>query len=388
MPRRKTQDEFISDINRVHGERYDYSKAVYVNNRSKVILKCKLHGEFLIRPNSLIDSKQGCPDCGRIQANKNIRLNWNKVLKRFKKVHGNTYDYKPETYIDYTTKMVMVCKIHGEFLMKPHTHVGMKAGCKNCGYIKTALKNIIPLEEIIRQFDEVHNSFYEYDLSSYKGVENKIRIRCPKHGWFEQKVASHKSGQGCRKCSNELSGDRTRVTLIMWLEESKLIHGEIYDYSKVKWVDQYTPVLIGCDVKDHGYFEQSPRDHKRGAGCIKCNSSRGEMAVSRWLTEQNIEFISQWSTPRLRYKSLLYCDFYLPKYNFVIEYNGIQHYKPIDLFDGEKGYKQTIKRDIIKKNFCIDNGIGFSVIKYDEDVKKRMDEIFSAIKNNSNSSLK
>ena len=54
----KTQDEFISDINRVHGERYDYSKAVYVNNRSKVILKCKLHGEFLIRPNSLIDSKQ------------------------------------------------------------------------------------------------------------------------------------------------------------------------------------------------------------------------------------------------------------------------------------------------------------------------------------------
>ena len=64
----------------------------------------------------------------------------------------------------------------------------------------------------------------------------------------------------------------------------------------------------------------------------------------------------------------------------VIEFNGIQHYKPIDLFDGEKGFKNTIKRDAIKKKFCMDNGIRFSVIKYDEDPKKRMDEILSTIK--------
>ena len=132
--------------------------------------------------------KQGCPICGRIQANQNIRLSWDEVLNRFNSTHGDTYNYLSETYIDYTTDMTIVCKIHGEFVMKPHSHVSMKAGCRECGYLRVAEKNTISLDEIVLQFKQVHKSFYEYDLTSYRGVEHKIRIKCPNHGWFKQKV--------------------------------------------------------------------------------------------------------------------------------------------------------------------------------------------------------
>lgn len=376
MPRRKTQEEFIQNLIRVHGSKYDYSKVHYLNNRTKVILICKDHGEFLKSPNSLIDMKQGCPICGRIQANQNIRLSWDEVLNRFNSTHGDTYDYLSETYIDYTTDMTIVCRIHGEFVMKPHSHVSMKAGCRECGYLRVAEKNTISLDEIVLQFKQVHKSFYEYDLTSYRGVEHKIRIKCPYHGWFKQKVSSHKSGSGCRKCSDEKIGDRTRINFEMWIEQSKLTHGNLYDYSKVAWVDQFTPVMIGCDVEGHGFFEQSPRDHKRGSGCTKCNASKGEMAISRWLTDHGIEFIPQWSHPELKFRTLLYCDFYLPGHTMVIEYNGIQHYSPIELFDGEKGLDLTKKRDEIKKQFCLQNGISFVVIKYNQDVVEKLRETF------------
>ncbi len=60
----------------------------------------------------------------------------------------------------------------------------------------------------------------------------------------------------------------------------------------------------------------------------------------------------------------------------VIEYNGIQHYSPIELFDGEKGLKLTKKRDEIKKQFCLQNGISFVVIKYNQDIVEKLRETF------------
>lgn len=62
------------------------------------------------------------------------------------------------------------------------------------------------------------------------------------------------------------------------------------------------------------------------------------------------------------YKKKLPFDFYIPSLNVCIEMQGIQHYKPVEVFGGEPGFKETKIRDEIKRNFCRDNNIGLILI--------------------------
>ena len=62
-------------------------------------------------------------------------------------------------------------------------------------------------------------------------------------------------------------------------------------------------------------------------------------------------------------------------FNLVIEYNGKQHYEPVELFGGIDGFVETVKRDKIKKKFCQDNGINFKVIHHEENITDRLEEI-------------
>ena len=374
---RDTKEIFINKSREIHGDKYDYSKVEYHNSQAKVIIVCKEHGGFNIKANNHSIQKQGCPQCGRIQANENIRKSWEVAKGRFERIHGDEYQYIEETYVDFTTKMTVVCAIHGNFEITPHSHYSMGAGCRECGIIRGSDKNKHSLEEVLIEFNNCHNNLYEYDYKSYKSVGEDIRIKCKKHGWFEQQVHYHKSGGGCKECSYELIGDRTKITLDKFIKQSIDIHGDYYDYSKVKWINQYSEILIGCPKPNHGYFKQVPREHKRGSGCTKCNYSRGERAIFNWLKQKKIEFVPQYTFPNLRHKNLLRCDFYLPDYNLVIEYNGLQHYKAIEHFGGEKSFKKTKMRDVIKETFCKESNIGFRIIRYDEDVNIEMNKIIT-----------
>ena len=71
-------------------------------------------------------------------------------------------------------------------------------------------------------------------------------------------------------------------------------------------------------------------------------------------------------------KKLLQFDFYLPKYNILIEYDGIQHYKPVGFFGGKKEFKETQMRDNIKNKYCKDNNINLIRIRYDENIEERL----------------
>ena len=371
---RDTNEEFIEKAIVKHGRIYDYDKVLYHNSQTKVEITCPTHGDFLMKPNNHLLG-QGCPACGRIKADEGIRLSYDKALARFRNIHGNHFEYDESTYIDYTTKMLVTCSIHGFFEVTPHAHVSMQTGCRECGILRTAEKNRYSVEEVLDEFHDIHGNRYKYDSESYIAVDQKIRIKCAKHGWFEQKVSTHKMGSGCQDCSYELIGDRTRVTKEEFIEQSVLEHGNKYDYSKVNWIDQYTEIMIGCYNTEHGFYVQIPRDHKRGSGCPRCNESRGERAVYNWLKENDIEFLPQHTFPDLKNKGLLRCDFYLPEINMVIEYNGVQHYMPIKVFGGEATLIETRYRDDIKKKYCLDNHIHFEIIKYDENVDERLSHL-------------
>jgi hypothetical protein len=90
-----------------------------------------------------------------------------------------------------------------------------------------------------------------------------------------------------------------------------------------------------------------------------------------------IDFFTQHTFPDLKYKSQLKCDFFIPDYNLVIEYNGRQHYVAVDFFDGVKGLRATQKRDKIKRDYCFENGINYEIIKYDENIEDELKKIFN-----------
>jgi hypothetical protein len=315
-----------------------------------------------MKPNSHFNG-QGCPECGRISANKNIALDYSVFLERAEQVHNNLYTYQEESYTNYTTKINIYCSEHGYFKQTPHSHISMKTGCPICGYLRGS-------KLIQKSWDAVHDLFlvahgdkYEYNKGSFVNVSKKMKIKCKEHGWFFQKPYSHYGGSGCIKCGVEEAHESQKIDFEEFVERSLDKHGNIFKYNKSSYIDIFTSVEIECSK--HGFFNQKPRDHYRGSGCPKCISSRGETLVRLILENQNIKFEEQKKFEDLAHKNKLRCDFYLPDFNTVIEYNGLQHYEPISVFGGINGLIQTQKRDLIKYAYLEANKIELIIIRFD-----------------------
>jgi Zn finger protein HypA/HybF involved in hydrogenase expression len=375
---RYSSKEFINSVQEIHKNKYDYSKVNYINSQTKVQIICHKHGPFYMKPNSHFNG-QGCPKCGRISARENIALDYSIFLKRAEKVHANRYEYVEDTYKNYTTKMQMFCSEHGLFEQTPHSHISMKTGCPLCGNLSAGVSNQKGWEVVSDMFISVHGDRYNYDSSSYQDVSHKMRIECSRHGWFEQKPYQHYFGHGCIKCSYEENAEKKKITFLEFIEKSLEIHGKKYSYDHSNYVDIFTPIYITCSK--HGEFLQNPRNHYRGSGCPKCNSSKGEEKIRAILNDLSVEFIEQKTFDDLIHKKYLRCDFYLPYYNAVIEFNGIQHYEPISVFGGIYGLKENQARDTIKYNFLREKKINLIIVRYDnENIKDYLKNILNITK--------
>ena len=98
----------------VHNNKYSYDDVVYINNKTKVLITCPKHGNFLQTPNKHLLGR-GCPKCNRENFGKFSRSTLDQFIEKAKAVHGNTYDY---SFVKYTTsrnKVLIICPIHGEF---------------------------------------------------------------------------------------------------------------------------------------------------------------------------------------------------------------------------------------------------------------------------------
>lgn len=119
--------EFIRRAKQIHGNKYTYSDVAYIGTDNKVKIICNKHGEFFQNPSAHINSKQGCPKCGK------GCLDTDEFIKRAKASHGNKYNYSRTVYKNSKTKVKIICKKHGEFLQLPHNHIQNRNGCPKCG---------------------------------------------------------------------------------------------------------------------------------------------------------------------------------------------------------------------------------------------------------------
>lgn len=184
-----------------------------------------------------------------------------------RKIHGNKYNYSKVEYINSTTKITITCPIHGDFEQTPHNHL-RKRGCPQCGREQSEKKRRLGLSGFIEQAQKVHGNEYDYSKVEYINNCTKVTIICPIHGDFEQTPSTHLQGKKCPLCGN-LSRKKSNTTdYSEVLSIFKTIHNDKYDYSKVNYVNQNTPIKIICPT--HGEFEQKPILHKNGYGCPKC----------------------------------------------------------------------------------------------------------------------
>lgn len=198
----------------IHGNVYDYSKVLYINKDTDVLIICPYHGEFSQKPHNHVAGKQGCPKCGNEKRLKNnFILAKQNFYKNANKIHGDKYDYSEVNYVNAKENIIIKCKIHGEFKQAPDTHIS-GAGCPKCAGI-VRLTN----EEFIIRANEIHKKKYDYSRVNYINAREKIDIICPEHGTFDQIAYNHLIGRGCPNCAT--SGfDKEKPAILYYLKIS------------------------------------------------------------------------------------------------------------------------------------------------------------------------
>jgi very-short-patch-repair endonuclease len=187
-------DIFKKKAKLVHGDRYDYSLVIYKNTRTKIKIICPIHGEFeQILNNHLMGS--GCNECNN--NNKKAKIGF---LNKANIKHNYKYGYSLVNYINNKIKVKIICPIHGEFQQKPNDHLTGN-GCSLCGN-----KNLNK-QTFIEKAKLIHGDKYGYSLVNYINNKVKVKIICPIHDSFEQRVDHHLIGAGCPLCK-ESRGER------------------------------------------------------------------------------------------------------------------------------------------------------------------------------------
>ena len=123
----------------------------------------------------------------------------------------------------------------------------------------------------IERAKKVHGNKYDYSKVKYTKAKDKVTIICHckdkfgfEHGEFEVRACNHLNGTGCPKC-----GGKYTPTTEEWIERARKVHGDKYDYSKVKYTKNNEKVCIICPT--HGEFYQRASSHLLGIGCPMCH---------------------------------------------------------------------------------------------------------------------
>lgn len=131
-----------------------------------------------------------------------------------------------------------------------------------------------------------------------------------------------------------------------------------------------------CDCGNIAYVSQG--NLLRGTISCGCVRSKGEQRITEYLQKHNIYYIKEAEFEECinpKTKRALRFDFYLPEHSICIEYNGQQHYIPVEHFGGEKRLISQKENDAIKEQFCENTNKKLFVIRFDEDIDKRLSEL-------------
>lgn len=205
IPRENRKARMLAKAVEVHGDRYDYSRVIYVNSNDPVEIICPVHGSFWQGLYQHTAKKTNCPKCFR----DNEKLSQAEFIGRARHVHGDVYDYDKVVYVHGQIPVTITCRKHGDFTQRANSHLSGN-GCKEC-FLEG---NKLTTEEFIENARRVHGDTYDYSKVNYLGNKVEVEIVCPRHGSFWQKPNSHVSSKnGCRLCYESKGEKAVEVVL-------------------------------------------------------------------------------------------------------------------------------------------------------------------------------
>lgn len=292
-------------------------------------------------------------------------------IEKAKKIHEDKYDYTEVNYIDSKQKIKIYCKdCKKYFMVSPNNHL-RKRGCPHCKNKRLSLKNRSSQNEFILRAIRIHGDKYDYSMINYVNNRTPIKIKCNTCGNIFYSIPSnHLVGKGCKKCATIQTGLKNRLSKEEFVKRAVSLYGKDYNYDQVNYINSEIKVKIYCNK--HGcYFYQTPIGHMHARGCPSCTIiSKGEAIIEEYFIKNNINYFRQKCFTNCKYINLLKFDFYLPDYNMCIEYQGLQHYSPVEHFGGQKAFEYRQKCDLIKKEYCKKHNIVLLEIKYNENIEE------------------
>ena len=367
-PRLTHKERFLKKARAMYPD-YDFSRVEYKDRETYIVVVCPVHGEFKIRPRTLLIGEKGqkphgCWKCNNLIPPYERKLTLDTFKNRMHELYGDKYTFVWSDFKNKESLIRFTCKEHGE---QRRSVTGLLDG-KGCAYCNG--KFYPP--DWIKNARAVHGEKYEYDENRPpQRSSDIIRYKCPVHGWQETRYDCHVlQGCGCALCAgvqNNLSAeDRKQI----WIKKCRERFPGKFSYRDVVYVNNDTPVKIYCK-EHHITFETTPDTHLRGSGaCPLCTKSVGEVEIFKWLSEHAIPFETQKVIPNENMfckRHYLTVDFYLPDLNLIIEMNGEQHYQYVEHFHTKDWTleDQQIRDDTLRA-YCKTHKISLLEIKYDK----------------------
>lgn len=354
MGRKKTNQEFVNEVYELVGEDYTFLDG-YINTSTKIRVRhnndrCNNH-EYLVKPNSFLSGNR-CPKCSIISREgksypKFTLQDWN---NHFKENLSNEYEQLSD-FKGLKQKIKMKHKSCGTITEIQACNFKNNKPCKVCSHKITTENQKKTHREFCLEVELLGCNEFEV-LESYRGNHTPIKLKhltC--NNEFNVAPNDFIKGRRCPKCS----ALKRRISQEEWDTRVKHLTGKEYTFLE-DYKGNGTKIKVRHEKCGHVYSVK-PNNYLSGYRCPNCKSSIGEQLISNYLSVKGIKFIPQHIFNDLKgVKGHLRYDFYLPEYNLLIEYNGLQHYKPIEFFGGIETYEKQVIRDRLKKDYAQING--------------------------------
>ncbi len=244
------------------------------------------------------------------------------------KIHGEKYDYSKVEYTGATNKIIIYCNKHdNNFLMTPTNHLsGQK--CILCAKENRIKLRTYTNEKFIQEAKIKHGDKYDYSNVEYIDSLTEVIIICKIHGPFNQKPVKHLQGHNCIECSNISRIKNKYDNNDTFIIKANKIHKNIYDYSKINYIDTLTDIIIICNI--HGEFLQKPTLHLQGGMCPSCakisRSVKQRLSLDNFISRAKTLYEDKYDYSKVEYLNIdTKCIFTCVKHNFDFEQTPYNH---------------------------------------------------------------
>ena len=291
------------------------------------------------------------------------KLTNDEVIKRITLILGPDIDFSRMEYKGRQTKITLGCKKCGNWFEKTPDALfsnSKSAGCPNC---TNGIIFKLNTTEVKKRITKILGPDIDFSRMNFKTTLDKIELGCPKCGkWFFKKPNDiFIQKQGCTHCAKNSKLDSLTI-------KNRIIEilGENIKFDKFVYVAVRKKVILNC--AKHGYFKIAPSQiFNQRQGCPECSKelhrSKGEERILRYIEENNLKYKTEYKFSKSTIQTYRF-DFYLPKENTLIEYDGKQHFEAVEYFGGERTFLETQRRDKIKTDFAKTENIKLIRIPY------------------------